>query len=274
MNKKKLLTYLLPLAGGAAAAGLRYAAVQRAVDPGTGIPVSPGWIGASYAAMAAAGALALIYRLLQGKKQAKNPRSARSLPVKGLTAAASLLLVLAAGAAFFSLAGQGSSPMTMAQAALSLACGAAVFAAFKAEGSQSEAVGLLTLAPVFYSAFQLLSFYRANNANPLIYSFAAELFAYIAVMFAFYAASAVHFGKPRPRLQLFCCLTGLFLLTAVLLSDNLLPFFTKGYVHLSTADLLSMAAFLALLCAQLWPLEPAPAQEGEPVPDSPTTPAD
>lgn len=255
MNKRKLLTYLLPLAGGIVAAGLRYTAVQRAVDPGTGIPVSPGWIGASYAAMAAVAALALVYSLLWGKKQTKNLELAQSLPCKVLIAAASLLFILAGGAAFFSLAAQGSSAMTIAQAVLALACGGAVFAGFKT-ADKSEAAGPLALAPVFYSAFQLLSFYRANNANPLIYSFAAELFAYIAVMFAFYAAAAVHFGKPRPRLQLFCCLTGLFLLTAVLLSDNLLPFFTKGYIHLSTADLPSMAAFLALLCAQLWPLAP------------------
>lgn len=256
MNKRKLLIYLLPLAGGAAAAGLRYTAVQRAVDPGTGIPVSPGWIGASYAVMAGAAGLALLYSLLRGKRLIRDQALAHSAPCKVFTAISSLLFLLAGGAAFFSLAGQGSSVMTIVQAALALICGGAVFAGFQA-ADKSEAAGPLALAPVFYSAFQLLSFYRVNNANPLIYSFAAELFAYIAAMFAFYAAAAVHFGKPRPRLHLFCCLTGLFLLTAVLLSDNLLPFFTKGYVHLSTADLLSMAAFLALLCAQLWPLEPA-----------------
>ena len=158
MNKRKLLTYLLPLAGGIAAAGLRYTAVQRAVDPGTGIPVSPGWIGASYAAMAAVAALALVYSLLWGKKQTKNLELAQSLPCKVLIAAASLLFILAGGAAFFSLAAQGSSAMTIAQAVLALACGGAVFAGFKT-ADKSEVAGPLALAPVFYSAFQLLSFY-------------------------------------------------------------------------------------------------------------------
>lgn len=256
MNTKKFLTYLLPAAGGLAAARLRYVAVQKAVDPGTGIPISPVWIQASYWAIAAAIGAILVYSLLCGKRQVKNPQLAQSMPCKVLTAAASLLFIAAGGAAFFSLAQQGSSVMTLVQAVLAVVCGGAVFAGFQA-AQKPEAAGALSLAPVFYAAFVLLSFYRANNANPLIYSFATELFAYIAVMFAFYGAAAVYFGKSRPRLQLFCCLTGVFLLVTVLCSDNLLPFFTKGHLHLSMADLFSMAAFLALLCAQLWPMEPA-----------------
>lgn len=254
MNLKKILTYLLPVAGGLAAARLRYVAVQTAVDPGTGIPISPVWIKASYWVIAALAAAALLYSLVFGKKQVKNLQLAQSMPCKILTASASLLFLAAGGAAFFSLAQQGSSVMTLVQAVLALVCGGAVFAGFRAD-QKPEAAGVLALAPVFYAAFVLLSFYRANNANPLIYSFATELFTYVAVMFAFYAAAAGYFGKSRPRLQLFCCLTGVFLLVTVLCSDNLLPFFTKGHLHLSMADLFSMAAFLALLCAQLWPLE-------------------
>lgn len=251
---KKILTYLLPAAGGLAAARLRYVAVQTAVDPGTGIPISPVWIKASYLAIAAVIAAALVYSLVCGKKQVKNPELARSMPCKAMTAVASLLFIAAGGAAFFSLAQQGSSVMTLIQAVLALACGGAVFARFQAD-PKGETAGVLALIPVFYVAFVLLSFYRANNANPLIYSFATELFTYVAVMFALYAAAAVYFGKSRPGLQLFCCLAGIFLLVTVLCSDNLLPFFTKGHLHLSMADLLSMAGFLSLLCAQLWPLE-------------------
>ena len=120
----------------------------------------------------------------------------------------------------------------------------------------SETAGTLLLIPVFYSAYTLLVFYRNNNANPLIYSFATELFAFLAVMFAMYATAAFHFGKRRPRLLRFASMAGIYLLVTVLCSDNLLPFFTKGHLHFDTADLLTMGGFLVLLCAHLFVLGP------------------
>ena len=66
-------------------------------------------------------------------------------------------------------------------------------------------------------AFSLLVFYRDNNANPLVYSFATELFAYIAVMFTLYGAAAFFFGKDRPRLVFFASLSSIYLLVTCLL---------------------------------------------------------
>ena len=94
-------------------------------------------------------------------------------------------------------------------------------------------------------------FYRDNNANPLVYSFATELFAYIAVMFTLYGAAAFFFGKDRPRLVFFASLSSIYLLVTVLCSDNLLPAFTQGHIHFTVGDLLSLGAFLLLSGAWL-----------------------
>lgn len=258
MKLKKILLYILPILAGLGTARLRYIAIENAVDPGTGIPSSSGWLIAAYGVMTAVLAAILAYTWLTGKRCAPDEALQRGTANKALCVAAGLLFLVSGGAAFFTLAQDGASFLVLLKAIFAIACGGAVVAGLKA--GDGEAAGLCSLLPVFYSAYTLLTFYRNNNANPLIYSFATELFAYIFVMFCLYAASAYRFQKPRPRLLQFSALAGIYLLVTVLCSDNLLPFFTKGHLHFDVADLLSMGAFLLLLAAHLWVLAPAHGQ--------------
>ena len=139
----------------------------------------------------------------------------------------------------------------MVKALAAILCGGGLLAGLLAKSKEGEGAKVCLLLPVFYSAFSLLVFYRNNNANPLVYSFATELFAYIAVMFTLYGAAAFFFGKDRPRLVFFASLSSIYLLVTVLCSDNLLPAFTQGHIHFTVGDLLSLGAFLLLSGAWL-----------------------
>lgn len=254
MKLKKILLFILPVLAGLGTARLRYVAIENAVDPGTGIPNSTGWLTAAYGVMIAVLALILVYTLFTGKRCAPDEGLQKGVIYKTLCVAAGLLFLVSGGAAFFSLAQDGASVLVLLKALFALLCGAAVVGGLKA--GNGEAGGLCSLMPVFYAAYTLLTFYRSNNANPLIYSFATELFAFIFAMFCLYAAAAFRFQKPRPRMLQFSALAGIYLLVTVLCSDNLLPFFTKGHLHFDVADLLTMGAFLLLLGAHLWVMEP------------------
>ena len=257
MKPQKLLCYLFPVAAGLGTAWLRYTAIDRAVDPGTGIPSSTGWLTAAYGVIAGVLVLLLLYTFLMGKRQGPSPALLGSPVYRVLYVVAGLLFLASAAFAFFSLADTDASALSLVEAIFAIACGLCVLFRLKVQPT-SETAGTLLLIPVFYSAYTLLVFYRNNNANPLIYSFATELFAFLAVMFAMYATAAFHFGKRRPRLLRFASMAGIYLLVTVLCSDNLLPFFTKGHLHFDTADLLTMGGFLGLLGAHLFVLVPLP----------------
>ena len=73
MKPQKLLCYLFPVAAGLGTAWLRYTAIDRAVDPGTGIPSSTGWLTAAYGVIAGVLVLLLLYTFLMGKRQGPSP---------------------------------------------------------------------------------------------------------------------------------------------------------------------------------------------------------
>ena len=260
MGLKRLIPVAALAAAGLGTARLRYVAIQRAVDPGTGIPHSEAWLNISFGVMGAFLALLLVVTLLTGRHQAPSESVRKNTLCKTINVVAGLLFVLAAGASFFSLSQEGASLINLAGALLALLCGVLVVLGAKEQENWNMA-GLCRLAPVFYAAFVLLIFYRKNNANPLIYSFAAELFAFIAVLFACYGAAAFHFGKKRPKLLRFSSMASIYLLVTVLCSDNLLPFFTKGHMHFSPADLITMGAFLALSIGFYITLGPATGEK-------------
>ena len=253
MKIKKLFLFLAPLGAGLATAFFRYQMVERAVDPQTGIATSRGWVYGMGAVLLVTELLLLAAGLFwgrEGRLQEKGPGRGGRL----LGTGAALLFLLSGGAYFFSLAGEGAGALTVVRAMGALLCGGSLLAWLPAKNKAAEGARVCMLLPVFYSAFALLAFYRDNNANPLVYSFAAELFAYIAVMFTLYGAAGFSFGKAKPRLTLFAGLSSLYLLPAVLCSDSLLPAFTRGHIHFTAGDLLSLGGFFLLCAARLWEL--------------------
>ena len=243
MKIKKLLLFLPPVIAGLITAFFRYQMVEKTVDPQTGIASSHSWIYGIYFFAALMALLFLAASVLLGK--------GGKVEIRGPGAMGYRLLVLSGGAYFFSLAGENAGALTLVKALAAILCGGGLLAGLLAKSKEGEGAKVCLLLPVFYSAFSLLVFYRDNNANPLVYSFATELFAYIAVMFTLYGAAAFFFGKDRPRLVFFTSLSSIYLLVTVLCSDNLLPAFTQGHIHFTVGDLLSLGAFLLLSGAWL-----------------------
>lgn len=251
MKIKKLLLFLPPVIAGLITAFFRYQMVEKTVDPQTGIASSHSWIYGIYFFAALMALLFLAASVLLGKGGKVEIKGPGAMGYRLLGAGAALLFVLSGGAYFFSLSGENAGALTLVKALAAILCGGGLLAGLLAKNKEGEGAKVCLLLPVFYSAFSLLVFYRDNNANPLVYSFATELFAYIAVMFTLYGAAAFFFGKSRPRLVLFASLSSIYLLVTVLCSDNLLPAFTQGHIHFTVGDLLSLGAFLLLSGAWL-----------------------
>ncbi len=251
MKIKKLLLFLPPVIAGLITAFFRYQMVEKSVDPQTGIASSHSWIYGIYFFAALMALLFLAASVLLGKGGKVEIKGPGAMGYRLLGAGAALLFALSGGAYFFSLAGENAGALTLVKALAAILCGGGLLAGLLAKSKEGEGAKVCLLLPVFYSAFSLLVFYRDNNANPLVYSFATELFAYIAVMFTLYGAAAFFFGKDRPRLVFFASLSSIYLLVTVLCSDNLLPAFTQGHIHFTVGDLLSLGAFLLLSGAWL-----------------------
>ena len=94
MKPQKLLCYLFPVAAGLGTAWLRYTAIDRAVDPGTGIPSSTGWLTAAYGVIAGVLVLLLLYTFLMGKRQGPSPALLGSPVYRVLYVVAGLLFWL------------------------------------------------------------------------------------------------------------------------------------------------------------------------------------
>lgn len=72
---------------------------------------------------------------------------------------------------------------------------------------------ILTLLPVIFCCFWVVTVYRQHSANPVIWDFGLEILAICACTLGHYAIAGFAFVHPRPRQTLFfCCLTGFFVL--------------------------------------------------------------
>lgn len=72
---------------------------------------------------------------------------------------------------------------------------------------------LITLFPVIFCCFWVVTVYRQHSANPVTWDFGLEILAIAACTLGHYSISGYAFNQARPRQALFfCCLTGFFTL--------------------------------------------------------------
>lgn len=243
---KKILPLLGLIAAGIATAFLRFNAAGNNINTDTGIIENTAALYSLFGVMIGAVAVLLVVILIKRRTLAIDFEQKGSTLYKTASVVGAMLFIAAGGAAFFAVSAEGASVITIITAIFSLVCGVCLFFEVKTRNNP-EISALLSVVPIFFAAFQLLMFYRGNNSNPLIYSFATELFALIFAMFALYSISGCSFGKNRPALVAFSSAGAVYLLTTVLLSDNFLPELTRGHLHFSLSEILILAAFL--LCA-------------------------
>lgn len=258
--------YILPPAvAGVLTAAVRIRAVKQGVDPNTGILTgSHTLMNLSFGLIAGFCLLWFLISFARRRVKACCFAPLDTTAYKMLLVLSAFSLMLSGAFFFFEFSQSTASLLTLVQALFSILCGVCVLMSFRCRTSP-QVYSFCRLVPVFHSAFSLLLFYRGNNANPLTYSFAAELFAYLCCMFSFYSVAAFLFSKPRPRLFLFSSLSALYFLITILLSDNLLPGFTYGHLHFTVADILLLVGYLLLILAHLISFErpAAPAAVSE-----------
>lgn len=72
---------------------------------------------------------------------------------------------------------------------------------------------ILTLLPVIFCCFWVVTVYRQYSANPVTWDFGLEILAICACTLGHYFIAGFAFFRPRPQQTLFfCCLTGFFVL--------------------------------------------------------------
>lgn len=252
---KKIFPLLGLVVAGIATAILRFNATSKNINIDTGIIENSLALNTLFAVMIGVVAVILIGCLIKRRAFSIDHAQKDTIQYKAASVIGAMLFIAAGGAAFFAISGEGASLITIVTAAFALLCGICIIFEVKMR-KNAEVSAFLSIAPIFFAAFELLMFYRGNNSNPLIYSFATELFALMFAMFALYSISGCSFGKNRPTLVAFSSAGAVYLLTAVLLSDNFLPALTRGHLHFSLAEILILAAFLFcavrnLLCVSI-----------------------
>ncbi len=95
----------------------------------------------------------------------------------------------------------------------------------QARGNMTEKHAIFTVVPMFWACFDLIITFKDNGASPFVSLYAFELFAAIALVYAFYAMSAFLYATGNPArfvsmaaLAVFFCFTcvGGYLVCAVL----------------------------------------------------------
>lgn len=91
-----------------------------------------------------------------------------------------------------------------------------VLASAQARGQLSEKRALLSIIPMFWACFDLIITFKDNGASPFVSLYAFELFAAIALVFAFYTLAGFFYAKSNPgRFVAFASLAVFFCLTCV-----------------------------------------------------------
>lgn len=76
---------------------------------------------------------------------------------------------------------------------------------------------------VLFGCMFMVTTYRENAANPVLWEFAPEILALCAATLALYYTAGYQFGQAKPRLGIFFCQTGLFLCIVCVTDQGLSP---------------------------------------------------
>lgn len=71
-------------------------------------------------------------------------------------------------------------------------------ASVQARGTMTESHAALTLVPMFWACFDLIITFKDNGASPFVSLYAFELFAAIALVFAFYSIAGFLYARSNP----------------------------------------------------------------------------
>ena len=83
-------------------------------------------------------------------------------------------------------------------------------ASVQARGTMTESHAALTLVPMFWACFDLIITFKDNGASPFVSLYAFELFAAIALVFAFYSIAGFLYARSNPARFVFATSLGVF----------------------------------------------------------------
>lgn len=83
-------------------------------------------------------------------------------------------------------------------------------ASAQARGTINEGGALFTLIPMFWACFDLIITFKDNGASPFVSLYAFELFAALALVFAFYAIAGFLYSASNPARFVFTAAIGVF----------------------------------------------------------------
>ncbi len=85
-----------------------------------------------------------------------------------------------------------------------------VLASVQAQGTMTEKRAAFTLVPMFWACFDLIITFKDNGASPFVSLYAFELFAAIALVFAFYSIAGFLYARSNPARFVFTASLGVF----------------------------------------------------------------
>lgn len=85
-----------------------------------------------------------------------------------------------------------------------------VLASAQAHGSITEGRAVFSVIPMFWACFDLIITFKDNGASPFVSLYAFELFAAIALVFAFYAVAGFFYARSNPARFVFAASLGVF----------------------------------------------------------------
>lgn len=85
-----------------------------------------------------------------------------------------------------------------------------ITAAAQSRGTISESSAVFTIIPMFWACFDLIITFKDNGASPFVSLYAFELFAAIALVFAFYAIAGFLYSTGNPARFVFAASVGVF----------------------------------------------------------------
>lgn len=85
-----------------------------------------------------------------------------------------------------------------------------VTASAQSRGSINESGAIFTIIPMFWACFDLIITFKDNGASPFVSLYAFELFAAIALVFAFYAIAGFLYSTSNPARFIFTASVGVF----------------------------------------------------------------
>ena len=85
-----------------------------------------------------------------------------------------------------------------------------VLASAQAHGSITESRAIFSVIPMFWACFDLIITFKDNGASPFVSLYAFELFAAIALVFAFYAVAGFLYARSNPARFVFTASLGVF----------------------------------------------------------------